>query len=87
MALTFTKRVTVNWGGATAASAEWQDAKEQYLLECIQEGITDGVWSGDWQTSNRCFTDQSAAERFLARWLEIHAQFGHVPESTSITDI
>ena len=85
--MAFTKRVTTIWNGLPEASAEWQVAKEQYLIECIQEGITDGVWSGDFQTSNRVFTDQAAAERFLARWLEIAARFEQTPVSTSITDI
>lgn len=85
--MAFTKRLTVIWNGVTEPNAEWQVAKEQYLIECIQEGITDGVWSGDFQTSSRVFTDQAAAERFLARWIEIAVRFEQVPVSTSITDI
>jgi hypothetical protein len=87
MALTLTKKVTVIWGSIPEPSAEWQVAKEQYIAECVAQGITDGVWTGDWTTSSRCFTDQTSAETFLTRWLEIHAQYGHVPASTSITDL
>ena len=85
MELTLTKRVFVVWDGPAATDLEFLANRDAFIDKLVVEGKTNGQWIGTARTTIREFTDQAAAEEWLA-WV-VANNVGRTLISQSITDI